>query len=414
MLSLFLLFLQTAKLKLISVITKLRHKMRRKITIFTVISILWIVIGLLCVCDLCAQDKRLGLRTVVIDAGHGGKDPGGVSRDKSTYEKNLVLDIAKRFGSKIKEKFPDVKVIYTRSTDVYVALNERAEIANRNNADLFISIHTNAASSTAAHGASVHVLGQSGNPNRDLYASNLDVCKRENSVMLLEEDYTTAYQGFDPNSPESFIFFNLMRSSHFENSILFAEEVDRQLRRTKFSVSGYTGIHQDPFWVLWRTSMPAVLLELGFITNESDLKVLKTQDGREDISNKLLEAFSKYKTYYDSSIDTSSSTQQSSAKPQSPAKAQPSKSSESKVETTDATYYSIQIFGLRRVLNPGDSAFKGLDVHSVRVENSEIIRYLSGKWSSKETALQNLSKVKEKFPDAYLVNVSNGIVTRIN
>jgi N-acetylmuramoyl-L-alanine amidase len=371
--------------------------MRLKFTIYTVVSILAIVLGMLCASDLRSQSKGIGLKTVVIDAGHGGKDPGGVSRDKSTYEKNLVLDIAKRFGSKIKEKYPDVKVIYTRSSDVYVALNERAEIANRNNADLFISIHTNAAGSTAAHGASVHVLGQSSNPNRDLYASNLDVCKRENAVMLLEEDYSTAYQGFDPNSPESFIFFNLMRSSHFENSILFAEEVDRQLRKTKFSVSGYTGIHQDPFWVLWRTSMPAVLLELGFITNDSDLKILKTQEGREDISSKLLEAFSKYKSNYDASVDTS--------KPQV---------SENKSNATETeTYYSVQIFGLRRVLTPGDPAFKGLDVHSVRVENSEIIRYLSGKWSSKEVAAKNIGKVKEKFPDAYIVKVSDGTVTRV-
>jgi D-alanyl-D-alanine dipeptidase len=133
--------------------------------------------------------------------------------------------------------------------------------------------------------------------------------------MLLEDDYTTAYQGFDPNSPESFIFFNLMRSSHFENSLLFAEEVDRQLRKTGFAVSNYTGIHQDPFWVLWRTSMPAVLLELGFITNSSDLAVLKSEKGREDITNKLFDAFSAYKTYYDSSIDTEKQNAKPEAKP---------------------------------------------------------------------------------------------------
>ena len=356
-----------------------------------------------------AQDKRMGLKVVVIDAGHGGKDPGGVSRDKATYEKNLVLDIAKRFGNKIKEKYPDVKVIYTRSTDVYVALNERAEIANRNNADLFISIHTNAAASSAAHGASVHVLGQSSNSNRDLYASNLDVCKRENSVMLLEDDYSTAYQGFDPNSPESFIFFNLMRSSHFENSILFAEETDKQLRRTKFAVSGYTGIHQDPFWVLWRTSMPAVLLELGFITNDADLKVLRSQEGKEDISNKLLDAFSKYKTYYDSSID---------AKPHVvDAKTSEPKKVDSKVtepETVDLqTYYGVQIFGVKRMIKAGDSAFKGLDVHHVSVSDSELIRYISGKCDTKEAAIEHRKMVAEKFPDAYVVKVSNGVVTRV-
>ena len=166
--------------------------------------------------SLAAKDKPLGLKTVVIDAGHGGKDPGGVSKDRKTYEKNLVLDIAKRFGQKIKEKYPDVKVIYTRSTDVYITLNERAAIANRNNADLFISIHTNANNSSSVHGASVHILGQSRDPKRDLYAGKMDVSRRENSVILLEDDYSTDYQGFDPDSPESFIFFNLMQNAYYE------------------------------------------------------------------------------------------------------------------------------------------------------------------------------------------------------
>ena len=369
--------------------------MRAKMTIFSVFFVILMTTGLLLSSQAEAAGKNLGLKTVVIDAGHGGKDPGGVSRDKATYEKNIVLDIAKRFGSKIKATYPDVKVIYTRSNDVYIALNERADIANRNDADLFISIHTNAAGSTAAHGASVHVLGQSSNPNRDLYASNLDVCKRENSVMLLEEDYTTAYQGFDPNSPESFIFFNLMRSSHFENSLLFAEEVDRQLRKTKFAISNYTGIHQDPFWVLWRTSMPAVLLELGFITNSSDLAVLRSEQGKEDISNKLLAAFSTYKTYYDATLDTEKKSVQESVKPAGDA------------------YYGIQIFGLKKLLQAGDPAFKGLDAHSVVVSDSEVVRYVTGMWDNQQMAVQNLENVRRKFPDAYVVKVADGVITRV-
>ena len=382
--------------------------MKLKSTIFSIISAVFMLSGLLMTQHLDAQDKRLALKTVVIDAGHGGKDPGGVSRDKSTYEKHLVLDIAKRLGGKIKTKYPDVKVVYTRASDVYVTLNERAEIANRNNADLFISIHTNAAASTAARGASVHVLGQSGNPNKDLYASNFDVCKRENSVILLEEDYSTAYQGFDPNSPESFIFFNLMRSSHFENSILFAEEVDRQLRKTRFAVSNYTGIHQDPFWVLWRTSMPAVLLELGFITNDSDLRVLKTQDGREDISEKLLAAFSAYKSYYDSSIDTQQQVAQKTVTEVQPAV----KPAAKEVKTADE-YYGIQIFGLRRLLQKGDPSFKGLDVHHVKTPGSDIIRYVTGKWQTSAAASKNLESVRKKFPDAYMVQVSGDKITRV-
>lgn len=382
--------------------------MKLKSTIFSIISAVFMLSGLLMTQHLDAQDKRFALKTVVIDAGHGGKDPGGVSRDKSTYEKHLVLDIAKRLGGKIKTKYPDVKVVYTRASDVYVTLNERAEIANRNNADLFISIHTNAAASTAARGASVHVLGQSGNPNKDLYASNFDVCKRENSVILLEEDYSTAYQGFDPNSPESFIFFNLMRSSHFENSILFAEEVDRQLRKTRFAVSNYTGIHQDPFWVLWRTSMPAVLLELGFITNDSDLRVLKTQDGREDISEKLLAAFSAYKSYYDSSIDTQQQVAQKTV-----TEAQPAVKPAAKEVKTADEYYGIQIFGLRRLLQKGDPSFKGLDVHHVKTPGSDIIRYVTGKWQTSAAASKNLESVRKKFPDAYMVQVSGDKITRV-
>lgn len=382
--------------------------MKSKFTIFSIISAVFMLSGLLMTQHLDAQDKRFALKTVVIDAGHGGKDPGGVSRDKSTYEKHLVLDIAKRLGGKIKTKYPDVKVVYTRASDVYVTLNERAEIANRNNADLFISIHTNAAASTAARGASVHVLGQSGNPNKDLYASNFDVCKRENSVILLEEDYSTAYQGFDPNSPESFIFFNLMRSSHFENSILFAEEVDRQLRKTRFAVSNYTGIHQDPFWVLWRTSMPAVLLELGFITNDSDLRVLKTQDGREDISEKLLAAFSAYKSYYDSSIDTQQQVAQKTV-----TEAQPAVKPAAKEVKTADEYYGIQIFGLRRLLQKGDPSFKGLDVHHVKTPGSDIIRYVTGKWKTSAAASKNLESVRKKFPDAYMVQVSGDKITRV-
>ena len=382
--------------------------MNSKFTIFSIISAVFMLSGLLMTQHLDAQDKRFALKTVVIDAGHGGKDPGGVSRDKSTYEKHLVLDIAKRLGGKIKTKYPDVKVVYTRASDVYVTLNERAEIANRNNADLFISIHTNAAASTAARGASVHVLGQSGNPNKDLYASNFDVCKRENSVILLEEDYSTAYQGFDPNSPESFIFFNLMRSSHFENSILFAEEVDRQLRKTRFAVSNYTGIHQDPFWVLWRTSMPAVLLELGFITNDSDLRVLKTQDGREDISEKLLAAFSAYKSYYDSSIDTQQQVAQKTV-----TEAQPAVKPAAKEVKTADEYYGIQIFGLRRLLQKGDPSFKGLDVHHVKTPGSDIIRYVTGKWQTSAGASKNLESVRKKFPDAYMVQVSGDKITRV-
>ena len=145
--------------------------------------------------------SQLKLRTVVLDPGHGGKDAGCVSRDGKTYEKTLTLSVAKLLGQKISSAYPDVKVVYTRSTDQYITLNDRAEIANRNHADLFISIHIDAFTNTSANGFSAHVFGRSSGKDSDLFQRNLDLCRRENSVILLEEDYSTEYSGFDPNDP---------------------------------------------------------------------------------------------------------------------------------------------------------------------------------------------------------------------
>ena len=384
--------------------------------------------------ELRAKDKSLGLRTVVIDAGHGGKDPGCVSKDRKTYEKNVVLDISKRFGQKIKEKYPDVKVVYTRSTDVYVTLNDRAAIANKNNADLFISIHINANDSPSIHGASVHILGQSRDPKRDLYAGKMDVSRRENSVILLEDDYSTDYQGFDPDSPESFIFFNLMQNAYYEQSVLFASKVDEHLRKTDFAVSKYTGIHQDPFWLLWKTAMPAVLIELGFISNLNDLKILTSADGRNDIANKLLDAFSSFKKSYDASLDarnepvagapsTKPETLESEpAKPapvkQAPVKQESVKQESVKTESVTAqgsaqSYYGIQIMGLGRLLKNGDPALKGLEIQAVKAPESNIYKYITGVYPDRDTAASKLAEVRKKFPEAFLVKVERTTVVRL-
>ena len=169
----------------------------------------------------------LQLRTVVIDAGHGGKDAGCVSRDKKTYEKTVTLDIARRLEQKIKAAYPDVHVKMTRSSDKFVELENRAVIANKAGANLFISIHVNSigGKSTAARGFSVHVLGQSAKKGNDLYSKNLDLVKRENSVIMLEDDYKTKYQGFDPSDPQSYIIFSLMQNAHLSQSLTFAEDV---------------------------------------------------------------------------------------------------------------------------------------------------------------------------------------------
>lgn len=248
---------------------------------------------------LCAQDYSL--RTVVIDPGHGGKDAGAVSKDKKTYEKNLVLAISKLIGEKIKATYGDeVKILYTRSSDVFVPLADRAAFANRNHADLFISVHINSASSTRPSGHSVHILGESSNPDRDLVAGNLDVVKRENSVILMEDDYNTTYQGFDPSDEASYIFMTLMQSAHYEQSIYFASLCEKQLDKGPVKVK--RGVEQNPFYVLWKTSMPAVLLELGFLSNDADLAVLRTQAGRDQLATRIADAFKTYKKYHDESV----------------------------------------------------------------------------------------------------------------
>ena len=168
------------------------------------------------------ESATVKLRTVVIDPGHGGKDPGCVSRDKKTYEKDIVLDVGLRLREKIQAAFPDVKVVMTREDDTFVELENRAVTANKADANLFISIHVNAVDKgTTANGYSIHTLGQSAKKGNDLFSKNLDLVKRENAVIMLEDNYEARYQGFDPEDPQSYIIFNLMQNAHLAGSLTF-------------------------------------------------------------------------------------------------------------------------------------------------------------------------------------------------
>lgn len=248
-----------------------------------------------------AQTDSPFLDRVVIDPGHGGMDSGGVSKDKKTYEKNLVLYIGKALRDLIKKEYgDDVSVWMTRESDVFIPLQDRADFANKHHADLFISVHINANFKTAPSGHSVHILGASSDPNRDLVAGQLDVVKRENSVILLENDYNTRYQGFDPNDDASTIFMTLMQSAFYEQSILFASMVEEQLEKGPIRVR--RGVEQNPFYVLWKTTMPAVLLELGFITNDEDLAHLRNNSDLDMLAQRVFDAFVQYKKSYDISM----------------------------------------------------------------------------------------------------------------
>lgn len=223
--------------------------------------------------------------TVVIDAGHGGHDTGAVGLKMGVQEKNLNLTVAKQLAAKIGEKYPEVKVILTRETDVFLPLQQRADIANKNHADLFISIHTNAAENRKACGAETFILGT------DRMEDNLDVAMRENAVMKLEEDQTV-YQGFDPNSIESYILFELMQNQYMENSLLFAELVQNQFVGTLQRAN--RGVRQAAFWVLLKSACPSVLVEMGFLSNAEEEKWLASAEGKTGIVNGIFNAFEKY------------------------------------------------------------------------------------------------------------------------
>ena len=223
--------------------------------------------------------------TVVIDAGHGGHDAGAIGLVKGVKEKDLNLTVAKRLAMKIQQNHPDVKVVLTRETDVFLPLQQRADIANKNHADLFISIHTNAAENRKAQGAETFILGT------DRMEDNLDVAMRENAVMKLEDDQTV-YQGFDPNSIESYIIFELMQNQYMDNSLVFAELVQNQFVGTLHRAN--RGVRQAAFWVLLQSACPSVLVEMGFVSNAEEEKWLASEDGKNSIANGIYTAFQQY------------------------------------------------------------------------------------------------------------------------
>ncbi len=227
---------------------------------------------------------RYRLRTVVLDAGHGGKDRGcaGASAREADVALNLILAL----GRQIQENLPDVKVIYTRKTDVFIELDERAAIANRNHADLFISIHCNAGPSQS-HGTEVWTMGL------HKTTANLGVAQRENAVILQEKDYKARYDGFDPRSPQSHILFSLFQSAYITNSLRFAQRVDRQLRTSVNRPS--RGVKQAGFLVLWKSTMPSVLIESGFLTNPDEERYLNEKANQSYMAAGIYRAFREYK-----------------------------------------------------------------------------------------------------------------------
>ncbi len=234
--------------------------------------------------------KPIGSRvkTIVIDAGHGGKDPGCVY--SGAKEKEITLSIALKLGKLIKDSLKDeVKVFYTRMGDSFIELNERSKIANRNNADVFISIHCNHAKNHSAHGTETYVMGT----HKD--EGNLEVAKRENEAILLEDDYMEAYEGFDPNSPEAHILFSLYQNTFRDQSLLLAASIENFFKKRK-ETNTSRGVKQAGFLVLWKTTMPSVLIETGFLSNTKERAYLNSGKGQNEVAESIFKAVLEYKS----------------------------------------------------------------------------------------------------------------------
>ena len=238
--------------------------------------------------NLLSQTNSTKIKTIVIDPGHGGKDSGtlGTKRFK-IYEKHVALAVSLKLGNYIAEEFPDVKIIYTRDTDVFLELNERTEIANKSNADLFISIHCDGFTNPKPSGASVFVMGMS------KLKANMDVAMRENSAIYLEDNYQQKYDGFDPKSAESYIVFSLMQNTYLNQSLQIAEEVESEFSNRANRKS--RGVKQAPFYVISRTNMPSILVECGFLTNPKEEEFLHSDLGQDYIASAIFRAFRSYK-----------------------------------------------------------------------------------------------------------------------
>lgn len=347
----------------------------RKISQFGVLFLIF----LLPLCTLAQKGEKI--QTIVIDAGHGGKDTGALG--SVTTEKALNLAVALKFGNYIKENMPDVKVVYTRNTDKFVELSERAAIANRNDADVFISIHCNSTDvANSAIGAETFVMGESKNEK------NLAVAKKENAAILLE-DNTEAYDNFDPNSTEAYILFSLSQSLYQSQSLNLAGKVQQQ-----FANKGRhdRGVQQAGFLVLWKTSMPSILVELGFINNTKEEQFLNSERGQTQMALALYRAFEEYKREFEAENHVSN-------KPGS---------DDNKSSVKGDTYFSVQFSTLNKKVPVNDKVFKGIKEVEV-YEYNGAYRYVSGHFLTKAEAVARQNEVRNLgYKDAFIIAFVNG------
>lgn len=378
-----------------------------------------LILTLLCMLVLTATGANRRF-TLVIDPGHGGHDAGALGA--ISKEKNINLSVALQFGKYVERNMPDVRVIYTRKTDVFIPLKERANIANRANADLFISVHTNALpAGKIARGFETYTLGM------HRAKDNLDVAMRENSVISMEKGYQQTYQGFNPRSSESYIIFEFIQGKNMERSVELARNIQRKV------CSGANrpdkGVHQAGFLVLRETSMPSCLIELGFITTADEERLLNDASRVDDIARGIYEGFAQYRNKYDKSIsvpyraaDTESVSVArivSDKKQEQPERRSENvdtaprrtvaqnKPAQQKAHVADAPVFKLQIFVSNRTLRKGDAHFKGETGYDSYQEGN-MVKYTMGASTNYNEIFRLRKTLAEKFPEAFIIAFKNG------
>ncbi len=332
--------------------------------------------------------------TLVIDAGHGGHDAGAVGA--ISKEKNINLNVALAFGRLVEANCPDVNVVYTRKTDIFIPLNERANIANRHKADLFISVHTNARA-----------------------ADNLAVAKRENAVISLEKNYKQRYQGFDPNSSESYIMFEFIQDRNMSKSVELAKMIQKEACAS--AGRNNMGVHQAGFLVLRATSMPSCLIELGFITTPDEERYLNSKDGINRLARGIYNAFAKYKNKYNTGLSVPYIEETEQVMPemaQTVEEPQPVKVVQEVEETPapvpvqDETQgmpvFKVQVLASSRPLSAGNSQFKGMTGFESYVEDN-LVKYTYGASTDYNKISRMRQHLLDKFPQAFIIAFRDGV-----
>ncbi len=369
---------------------------------------------------------------VVIDAGHGGKDPGCIGITK-TKEKDVVLSIALKTGEYIKKYLPDVKVLYTRDDDTFVGLKERAEFANDNDASLFISIHANATTDSKPKGAETWIMGQAKDE------ANLRLAMKENAVMTYEDNYQAKYEGYDPNSAESFIIFSTMQNTYIKQSTDFATKIQDQFRDRIGLVD--RSVKQGGLMVLWMSTMPSVLIEVGFLSNSDEEKNLNTTKGQEYIASAIYRAFKKYKQTIDYRSGVKASlpagkddddikeqatasnnvstppTSDSSSKNHSGASSSTSSVTPKGVtdsaagndtktvtpaDSTEEIWFAVQIASAPKNKPKDITSLKNAGP-VIRIDTGDRYKYITGRYNNYDNATQNRRKISDLYPDAFVV-----------